>query len=355
MKRKLEEFPEEQRNVKQKIHATDLKNYMQKDPIVDLLKKSNNICIPKGGADNSNGFTTFIMNKGCEFEEKLVKYINDYKCKVISVGSYCEENITKTINLMRQGVPIIHSAPLKNNFNNTGGTADLLVRSDYLHKIINECPLSANEQKIKSPKLGFHFHYVVIDIKFTTIPLRSDGRHILNSGMFPSYKAQTLIYNDALAHIQGYKSRYTYILGRRWKYNNRYGNFFSLECLDKLGVIDYQGVDKNYINRTKEAVKWIKSINETKIKDIKGSPPLGVYPNMCIDAGIWNKEKQIIADNIGDITTLWFCGPKNRDIALKNGITSWRNKRCNSKTVGIKGVRAKTLNAIIKMIITDIL
>ena len=349
MKRKLEEFPEEQRNVKQKIHATDLKNYMQKDPIVDLLKKSNNICIPKGGADNSNGFTTFIMNKGCEFEEKLVKYINDYKCKVISVGSYCEENITKTINLMRQGVPIIHSAPLKNNFNNTGGTADLLVRSDYLHKIINECPLSANEQKIKSPKLGFHFHYVVIDIKFTTIPLRSDGRHILNSGMFPSYKAQTLIYNDALSHIQGYKSRYTYILGRRWKYNNRYGNFFSLECLDKLGVIDYQGVDKNYINRTKEAVKLIKIINETKIKDIKGSPPLGVYPNMCIDAGIWNKEKQIIADNIGDITTLWFCGPKNRDIALKNGITSWRNKRCNSKTVGIKGVRAKTLNAIIKI------
>ena len=343
MKRKLQDFPEEQRNVKQKIHATDLKNYMQKDHIVDLLKKS---IIP---ISNSNGFTTFIMNKGCEFEQELVKYINNYKCKVISVGSYCEKNIKKTINLMKQGIPIIHSAPLKNNLNNTGGTADLLVRSDYLHKIINECPLSANEQKIKSPTLGFHFHYVVIDIKFTTIPLRSDGRHILNIGMFPSYKAQTLIYNDALSLIQGYKSRYTYILGRRWKYNNKYGNFFSLECLDKLGVIDYQGVDKDYIKRTKDAVKWIKSINETKIKDIKGSPPLGIYPNMCVDAGVWNREKQIIADNIGDITNLWFCGPKNRDIALKNGITSWRDKRCNSKTVGIKGIRAKTLNAIIKI------
>jgi len=354
MKRKIEETPEETRIVRQKIHATDLKNYMQKDPIVDLLKKTNNVCIPKGGeADipnsNTNGFSTFIMNKGCEFEEEIVKYINNYKCKVVSVGAYCEENIKKTIDLIKRGIPIIHSAPLKNNFNNTGGTADLLVRSDYLHKIVNDCPLSAEEQKIHSPKLDFPFHYVVIDIKFTTIPLRSDGRHILNTGMFPSYKAQTLIYNDALSHIQGYKSRYSYILGRRWKYNNRYGNFFSLECLDKLGVIDYQGVDKNYIKRTKDAVKWIKGINSTKVEDIKGTPPLGVYPNMCVDSGIWNKEKQVIADNIGDITNLWFCGPKNRDIALKNGIKSWRDKRCNSNTVGIKGVRAKTLNAIIKI------
>ena len=172
----------ENSNKKQKIRATDLKNFMIKDPLVDFLKLKNPI------QKSTNNFSSFIMKKGCDFETELIKYININKHPVVSIDSNEQSD---TIKLMKQGIPIIHSAPLKNRYNNTGGTADLLVRSDYLHKIVNESPLTEEEQKIESPKLGFPFHYVVIDIKFTTIPFKSDGRHILNSGMFPAYKSQT--------------------------------------------------------------------------------------------------------------------------------------------------------------------
>ena len=198
------------------------------------------------------------------FKYSFNYYINTHKHPVVSIDS--SESFESTIKLMKQGIPIIHAAPLKNRYNNTGGTADLIVRSDYLHKLVNECPLTEEEQHIESPKLGFPFHYVVIDIKFTTIPLKSDGRHILNSGMFPAYKAQTLIYNNALSYIQGYKPRYSFILGRRWKYNNKFGNFNSFECLDKLGVIDYEGVDKDYILKTKSAISWINDVNKNAHK-----------------------------------------------------------------------------------------
>ena len=328
----------ENSNKKQKIRATDLKNFMIKDPLVDFLKLKNPI------QKSTNNFSSFIMKKGCDFETELIKYININKHPVVSIDSNEQSD---TIKLMKQGIPIIHSAPLKNRYNNTGGTADLLVRSDYLHKIVNESPLTEEEQKIESPKLGFPFHYVVIDIKFTTIPFKSDGRHILNSGMFPAYKSQTLIYNDALSYIQGYKPRYSYILGRRWKCNNKNGNSSSFDCLDKLGVIDYQGVDNSYILKTKSALSWVKDVNKNFNKWTTDN--INLYPNMCVNSNEYNQEKAIIADNIGDITTLWFCGPKNREIALKNGISSWRDKRCNSKKLGIKGNRARILNSIIKI------
>ena len=340
MKRKIDLVLKsiENTNKKQKIRATDLKNFMIKDPIVDFLKLKNPI------KKSTNTFSSFIMKKGCEFETELIKYINIHKHPVVSINS---NEQSETIKLMKQGIPIIHSAPLSNRYNNTGGTADLLVRSDYLHKIVNESPLTEEEQKIESPKLGFPFHYVVIDIKFTTIPFKSDGKHILNSGMFPAYKSQTLIYNDALSYIQGYKPRYSYILGRRWKCNSKNGNSSSFDCLDKLGVIDYQGVDKSYILKTKSAVSWVKNVNKNFNKWTVEDTDL--QPNMCVNSNEYNREKSLIADNIGDITTLWFCGPKNREIALKNGIRSWRDKRCNSKTLGIKGNRAKVLNSIIKI------
>ena len=326
------------------IRATSLKNYMIKDSLVDWL---NTMKYPK---EPVPGFSSFIMNRGNEFEKNLVKYINDNKYPVVKVSDiHTDESVKKTIELMKQGIPIIHSAPVKNTLNNTGGVIDLLIRSDYLEKITNECPLTDDEKKIGSPKLGFPFHYVVVDIKFSTLPLTSDGKHILNSGMFPAYKAQTLIYNDAVSQIQGYNSRYSYILGRRWKYKSRYGDFSSLECMDKLGIIDYNGFDKKYVNNTKSAVKWIRDMHKNGAK-WSISPPTKseMRPNMRI-VGEMSKQKQKIADNIGDITSLWFCGPKNREIALKNGIKSWRDKKCNSKMVGIKGVRAKILDKIIKI------
>ena len=54
------------------------------------------------------------MNRGVEFESELVKYINIHRVPVVSVSEYItDESVSKTKDLMFQGVPLIHSAPVR--------------------------------------------------------------------------------------------------------------------------------------------------------------------------------------------------------------------------------------------------
>ena len=90
---------------------------------------------------------------------------------------YNATQIDKTIEYMKQGKPVIHSASLSNKTNNTYGIADLLVRNDYLHKFIDNTPIFESDKK--ALKLGVDYYYVVIDIKYQTLSLKSDGIHLL--------------------------------------------------------------------------------------------------------------------------------------------------------------------------------
>ena len=106
-----------------------------------------------------------------------------------------DKTVQQTIDYMKQGVPLIHSAPIRNKRNGTHGVIDILIRSDYLHNIVEENPLTEDEQSIAAPKLNGKYHYIVVDIKFSTLSLRSDGRHLLNDSKYKAYKAQLYIYN----------------------------------------------------------------------------------------------------------------------------------------------------------------
>jgi hypothetical protein len=331
------------------ISATNTKNFMLKDTLVDWLKEhgSHSNRLYEGGKDFSN----FIMDRGIEFETELVKYINKFKIPVVTVSEYItNESINKTIQLMKEGIPIIHSAPVRNTKNHTHGIIDLLVRSDYIDQLVDDCPLSDEEQIIPSPKLGKQYHYIVIDIKFSTLPLRADGKHLLNIGNYPAYKAQCLIYTDAIGLIQGYTSQYAYILGRRWKCRKKGINYNNFECLDKLGVIDYKNIDNQYVQQTIDALLWLRE-NKKFGHQWSVSPPSRreLYPNMSLDSGKWQKQKIKIAEEIGEISSIWYCGVKNREIALDNGIKSWRNPKCVSSNIGLKGKRANIIDSILEI------
>ena len=41
---------------------------------------------------------------------------------------------------------------------------------------------------------------------------------------------------------------------------------------------------------------------------------------MCKDSGYWNKHKQEIAENIGELTMIWNVGEKHRTKAISNGV-----------------------------------
>lgn len=340
---------ENKQKAKSWVAATHVRNYILKDPIVDWLKlRSRRGTRSTPEYTNSGGFTQFLMKCGIEFESELVKYINNNRVPVVTVSEHItDDSCRKTIDLMMSGTPVIHSAPVRNYRVKTHGIIDLLVRSDYLEHLIDDSPLSDDEKVIPATKLKGNYHYVVIDVKYSTLPLRADGRLLLNSGSFPAYKAQTWIYTQAVANIQGYTSRYAYIMGRRWNYTSKDIKHRNYTCLNKVGVIDFQGVDKYYITRTRDALAWVRDVKDNG-NDWSVNPPSRpeLYPNMCVDAGVWNNEKKKIAHRIGEITSIWYCSVKNREIALSNNISSWHEPECTSNAIGINGKRSNIINAI---------
>jgi len=334
------------------VSATQTYNYMCNDTLVDVLKLKRRKTSKKGSVKSEGSFTDFIKQSGIDFEEKIVEYINNNIFPIIYVGdNITKETCLKTIELMELGTPIIHSAPVCNNKNKTRGIIDLLVRSDYISKIFSHMP---DNKTVYPDSYKKTYHYVVIDIKFSTLPLRSDGIHLLNSGAYPAYKAQTWVYTKAIGEIQSYTSNKAYILGRRNSWKSKGIQYKSKNCLDRPGVINYSSVDKDYPAKTVASIKWVREFNRDGLSwDLNPSDGVlhrkELYPNMSKDARSFQLEKQTISNNIGELTQLWYVGVKNRKIALENGISSWKDPKCCADMLGINGVRANTLDKIIEI------
>lgn len=327
------------------ISATQTRNYILNDCLVDWLKIQSSVERPVFTTQNtvsspsSTTFTEFLKTKGIEFENKIVEYIHKNICPVISVSPYItDDSVQKVKDLIGQNTPIIHSAPFRNFKNKTKGIMDLIVRNDYLSKIVKT-----------PPPVDVSGKYSVIDIKFSTLPLRSDGIHILNSDAYPAYKAQLQIYNKALAEICGcVESKYSYILGRRFCFTTCRNKVESLSCFERLGTIDYSSVDLEFIEKTQKALEWIRKVN-TKGHEWSVYPPSReeLFPTMNVDSCEWNVEKVKIAEKIGEITSVWQCGFRERRNALAQNVYSWKDKRCTSKVLGINGVRARVVDQIL--------
>jgi hypothetical protein len=329
------------------VSATHTRNFMLNDHLSDVLKARAG---EHHGHISKDSFNNYIMNTGTVFEKELVEFIRCQLTPIVSVSDrITDDSVAKTIELMNAGVPVIHSAPVVNETNHTRGIIDLLVRSDYVDKIMVTPPEIV---QCGSPNLcgSPSYHYIVIDIKFSTLPLAADGIHLLNSSNYPAYKAQCLIYTQAVGLIQGYTSDTACILGRRWKRTQKGVTSRSDLCLERLGVIDYAGYDKRYVEQTEDALQWVRDVRKFG-KTWSLNPPSRpeLYPNMCIDSEQYNTEKGQIADLLGEITSVWYCGVKNRKKAIEQGVTSWRDERCTSAIMGINGTRAPTIDAILNI------
>jgi hypothetical protein len=248
---------------------------------------------------------------------------------------------------MMQGIPILYSAPVKNNLNNTQGIIDLLIRSDYLPQLIEFLPIEY-QTTLKAPNLNGNYHYVVIDIKFSTIKLKSDRKYLLNVGKQPAYKGQVKIYTDAISNIQGYNCPYGFIIGRKYIYSGQ--NQTINNSLYTMGIIDYSTVDRDYVYSTYKAIEWIRLVkSEGHLWTIYPPSKKELYPNMCIDSGPWMKEKKRIAEEIKEITLIWNCGIRNRNIAIQNQIYSWDNQNCNTFSIGINNSYTNAINSILSI------
>ena len=174
----------------------------------------------KSNINFETNFFEFITDKGNQFEDKVIDYLlNDRLPRILpdivilsnifvqASFSHFEvhkaSSYEKTIDLMKKGVPIIYQGVLHNYKNKTFGSPDLIVRSDYINYLTNE-PTLTNEESFKGSDLSEDYHYRIIDIKYHTISLRSDGKRILNGGRMKANKGQIMLYNMMLEDIQGF-------------------------------------------------------------------------------------------------------------------------------------------------------
>ena len=338
------------------ISASSTRNYMINDPLNDWLHAmSRRNLSPLSSSRVSNldpeSFTEFIMNRGNDFEElvvnKLRRKLGAEHVVTLSNGYEARKasGCQKTLDAMMNGIPVIHSAVVHNPENKTYGLIDLLVRSDWMSKIFIDAPYiepqSATRLRLKSNKhKAPKYHYVLIDVKFSTIHISADGTHILNSGSIPAYKSQLYIYLEAISRIQGCNPGKAYILGRRYKSKSKSFPWTKNRPLAMLGTIDYLVRDEKYVEATRNALEWLRQCRSQDAVDWNvTSPPLSrpeLYPNMCntMDYPHHRMKKQL-ASQYDELTQLWKVGTRNRELAHAQQVYSWTDERCTPAVLGI--------------------
>lgn len=327
------------------ISASSTRNYFLHDTLIDYIKEYNITSlddIPSSKKGNTYGsisyevndpFTQFIMSEGNKFEAQVINKLKNLHIVETIAESYQSKNTElykKTIETMKRGVPVIYQGILHDYENKTYGAPDLLIRSDYLNKFIG---YDLYNEIHKSTKLGVDWHYVVVDIKHSTIPLRADKVHILNQDSIPAYKGQLLVYTTALNEILGTNISKAFIMGK--KYTTNKGEINTL--FNKLGTIDYNTVDEYYKKELPNALNWLRLLRKEghnwKLLPIPSREEL--FPNMKNERdGIVGKIKKELALRINEITSVYFCGYEKRRIAHKQGIYSWKDEKCNSENLG---------------------
>lgn len=373
------------------VSATKTANYLLKDPLVDWLEKHHNRkinhreeifvfgensniqnaepCAPQNNnntnVDENNSNTdsdkklaepNILFQMGNKFENVVVKKIRemfpDMVRKVCNNHNdvFNRNKSDDTYNYMKQGIPIIEQAMLTNDMNKTYGVADLLVRSDFVNKLFKKQVLDTEDIFIQGTKLSGKYHYIVIDIKWSHIPISANGKTILNKDRYLAYKGQLAIYNLALGIMQDYIPKKAYIMGKGYTINSKNSHEESYDCFDRLAEIHYHEYDKEYIESTASAVKWIRDVEiYGKTWDYMKPHRREMYPNMCIENYRWNNVKKMIAKHIGELTDIWMVGYDNRECAHQKNVYSWRDPKCCSSVLGITGTRGNIINKLLEI------
>jgi predicted RecB family nuclease len=347
------------------ISASATKNYLLRDPLLDWFeiyhnkKRSNsptedskdqnkkrklsvetttNIALEKESLNN-------LFAMGNEFELKITNYLvhtfgDNIKIINSSGRTGCNrENYQKTIDAMITGYPIIVQGVVFNDVNNTFGVFDLIVRSDFINALVSRNVLTQAQETFKAPKLTGNYHYRVIDIKWTTMTLCTNGYTIRNDGRFPCYKGQLAIYNCAIGNIQGYIPPRAYIMAKGWKIPKKGDYQKGFNCFDLLGEIQYDNFDNKYITKTAESLNWRRKVLKEGANWDPFAPIVSeMYPNMSNkNDAPYDKFKKEIATSIAEMTLVWGVTDQHRKNAHLKGIMSWKDPECNSITMGITG------------------
>lgn len=333
------------------VSASRTFNYVTGDPFLDwcsMYKEKEGKGIEADS--NSDNLSSRLMEQGNNFEKQIIEEMEEYFGEeIINIGAsfynYKDEQLQiRTIKAIKDGIPIIYSGLLTDEKTKTYGVPDLIVRTDFLKEI---CPYTKVSKKDQDQRNGFK--YVIVDIKFKTLDILSDGIHLSSGKTFPAYKSQLYIYTRALNNYQKNKTHKAYLIGRGFKC----GCDKTMGWNVKMALIDYKNKDSKYVQITDEAVKWYRDlIVNGKDWDKLSNRMLQMYPNMCNSRdNSWRSYIKDVAEELKDITLLWNCGPKHRLLAREQNIYRYDDPKLKPEVMGIypNSKIYQPLNNIIKV------
>lgn len=335
------------------ISATEFDNFCENDLISDCFMMISK----KFGIEykNNDPSLEFLFKKGNEHEENIVNKIREITGLSLEKHSSVntsrdydksskniqKKDLEKTLESMKNGEPIIYSAFICDKKEKIRGIPDLLVRNDYLHILFPNYIFKEENET----------YYVPVEIKFSSLELCRDNKHILNKGRMKIYKTQLMTYCKILEGIQGKFPSYSFIIGKRTILSDKNIK----ESIDYPGFIDYSSFDCSYENTFKEGLEWLRQVKKNVLNwTLEDYKNMNLFPNMKSNNLTFYKEKKELCDTYGEITDLWRCSIINRNKALEKGIYSWKDERFDSKVAMLAYPYQKSLDNILKVNREDI-
>ncbi len=356
-----------------KLHsATSLVNYVRSDCIVDFIeiinrnnlsidlednlniKKKNEFKQEVNQDQNYNNFNIsnnsnkrkrsssfdYIVEDGNKFEQNIIVEIKNKLEEQDELKNLIElddvdilERYKKTVGILeKKSHDIILGGILVNQTNNTYGYPDLIVTGYWIKKYIVDSPEDISLDRS---------NYYIIDIKSSCISLIQSGNLVASGLLYDGYKAQIFVYTQALNQILKSNITQGFILGKNYQYSQSGTKIKVDDPFGKLGIIDYkfeESSGRNFEEKITQAVKWKDYLKEN-YQTLKLNPINNdlLYPNMKnpYDKNFKRIKKEISIVN-KEITLLWNCGIKNRQLAWDQGIKNYDDKNLTPEILGFE-------------------
>ena len=342
------------------VSATRTRNHILDHPLLDWLDRHGKQAgYQRDVPDPRTDYLSFLFRKGHQFEYRVIGHLQDLYPRGVRVitpsdiSPSARRSLTvahATWEAMKEAAPIIYQGSLRDAHNLIYGSPDLLVRSDILVGLFPDC-LDPDLMADPAPDLDIgDRHYVVVDIKYSTLSLNSRGTGLLNSGSAPAYKAQVFLYSRALGRIQGYHPERAFLLGRGWRMNTKGIMKRGDSAMERLGPVILTETRKGETleARVDGAAAWMRRMRRDGHL-WKAVPPSveELRPKAKDKMGQWTSAVKEIAEETRDLTRLWNVGVAQRQRANRLGLTEWTDPRVTTEALGLNGRRAQVLRAIL--------
>jgi len=337
-------FVQKKRKLSKYISASEFENFMKNDLVCDWLS----IVMPKKVDKHP---LQLLFNKGINYEaeviDKLRKKLKLLLPKLSSLSTSREytdfehqTDLKNTLHEMKNGESIIYSPFIATEKEELRGIPDLLVRNDYIYRYFNvEVP--------EGESVFGSYYYIPIEIKYSSLHFDKSGHTLSNIHRTKIYKNQLCVYSKILSDIQGTFPCCSFIIGKDYLKD------------EKVGHVYFQTRDNEIVSLFYKGLEWLRNVRKNAYKwDLtQTSTIISLLPNMKVSHPLYDQEKKMIAEHIGEITEFWQCSIKHRYNVLdqtNEQIYSWKDSRFDISMLNIGQSYLEKVDRLIKINREDI-